>query len=321
MKALFYPGCSMQKNARPYLDSLLAIRDDIDLELQEIDDWNCCGATEYMSVHRVAAHSLIGRNLALAQDQANGTDVLTAGCSACYLNLAKTDAQMREDAKLDTTVNTALAAGGLHYDAGSLKVRHLLDLVCHDIGYDAVKAKVVKPLHGLKVAAYYGCQVVRPDYDSRWDSHEHPTSMDTLLRALGAEVVEWSLKTQCCGGHMSVIGPDVAFGLIRRLIHGATEAGADLVVTLCPMCQLNLDAYQVEMNKHFHTDYQMPVLYFTQLMGLAFGKDAKELGIGKEFVAAAPALAKIQAEAPKVAEAKRKRRPKPGDGLPMPGMG
>jgi hypothetical protein len=165
-----------------------------------------------------------------------------------------------------------------------MKVRHLLDLVCHDIGYDAVKAKVVKPLHGLKVAAYYGCQVVRPDYDSRWDSHEHPTSMDKLLAALGAEPVDWSLKTQCCGGHMSVIGPDVAFGLIRRLIHGAQEAGADLVVTLCPMCQLNLDAYQVEMNKHFHTDYQVPVLYFTQLMGLAFGKKAKDLGIGKEFV-------------------------------------
>ena len=201
-----------------------------------------------------------------------------------------------------------------------MKVRHLLDLVCHDIGYDAVKARVVKPLHGLKVAAYYGCQVVRPDYDSRWDSHEHPTAMDKLLAALGAEPVEWSLKTQCCGGHMSVIGPDVAFGLIRRLIHGAQEAGADLVVTLCPMCQLNLDAYQVEMNKHFHTDYQVPVLYFTQLMGLAFGKKPKDLGIGKEFVDAAPALAKIQAEAPKVAETKRKRRPKPGDALPMPGM-
>ncbi|MDD5389490.1 MAG: CoB--CoM heterodisulfide reductase iron-sulfur subunit B family protein [Gallionellaceae bacterium] len=320
MKALFYPGCSMQKNARPYLDSLLAIRADIDLELQEIDDWNCCGATEYMSVHRVAAHSLIGRNLALAQQQASDSDVLTAGCSACYLNLAKTDAQMREDAHLNATVNEALAAGGLAYQPGSLKVRHLLDVVCHDIGYAAIKARVVKPLHGLKVAAYYGCQVARPDYDGRWDCHEHPTAMDQLLRALGAEPVEWSLKTQCCGGHMSVIGPEVAFGLIRRLIHGATQAGADLVATLCPMCQLNLDAYQVEMNKHFHSDYQMPVLYFTQLMGLAFGKNAGELGIGKEFVDAAPALAKIQAEAPKVAEAKRKRRPKPSDGLPPPRM-
>jgi heterodisulfide reductase subunit B len=296
----------MQKNARPYLDSLMAIREDIDLELQEIDDWNCCGATEYMSVHRVAAHSLVGRNLALAQAQASGTDLLTAGCSACYLNLAKTDAQMREDTKLDATVNAALAAGGLAYRAGSLKVRHLLDVVCNDVGYAAIQAKVVKPLYGLKVAAYYGCQVVRPDYDSRWDSHEHPTGMDKLLRVLGAEAVEWPLKTQCCGGHMSVIGPESAFGLIRRLIHGATEAGADLVVTLCPMCQLNLDAYQVEMNKHFHTDYHVPVLYFTQLMGLAFGKKAKDLGIGKEFVDAAPALDRIQAEAAKVRSEERR---------------
>jgi heterodisulfide reductase subunit B len=320
MKALFYPGCSMQRNARPYLDSLQAIRADIGLELEEIEDWNCCGATEYMSVHRVPAHALVGRNLALASRQASETDVLTAGCSACYLNLAKTDAQMREDPRLKATVNEALAAGGLDYQPGKLQVRHLLDLVCHDIGYEAVQAQVKKPLYGLKVAAYYGCQVVRPDYDSRWDSHEHPTAMDKLLTALGAEPVDWSLKTQCCGGHMSVIGPDVAYSLIRRLIRGASEAGADLIATLCPMCQLNLDAYQVEMNRHYHSDYRVPVLYFTQLMGLAFGKKPADLGLGKEFISAAPALAKIQAEAPKAAEAKKKRRPKPGDGLPMPRM-
>lgn len=318
MKALFFPGCSMQRNARAYLDSLRAIHADIDLELQEIDDWNCCGATEYMSVHRIAAHALVGRNLALAQAQAGETDLLTAGCSACYLNLAKTDAQMREDPRLRDSVDQALAAGGLGYRAGSLKVRHLLDLVCHDIGYERVKASVVRPLHGLKVAAYYGCQVVRPDYDGRWDSSELPTAMDHLLRALGAEPVDWALKTQCCGGHMTVIGPDVAFGLIRRLVRGASDAGADLVATLCPMCQLNLDAYQVEMNRHYRCDYHMPVLYFTQLMGLAFGKPPGQLGIGREFVDAMPALAKIQAEAPQVAEAKRKRRPRPGDALPMP---
>jgi heterodisulfide reductase subunit B len=322
MKLLFYPGCSMQRTARPYLDSLMAIRESIGVELEEIADWNCCGATEYMSVHRVPAHALVGRNLALASRQAQGTDTLTAGCSACYLNLAKTDQQMREDPRLAAKVNDALQAGGLSYDAGSLKVRHLLDVVCNDVGYEAVQAKVVRPLHGLRLAPYYGCQVVRPDPDSRWDDREHPTAMDRLLRTLGAEVVDYPLKTQCCGGHMTVIGPDVAYGLIRRQVHGAATAGADAIVTLCPMCQLNLDAYQIEMNKHYGTSYAVPVLYFTQLMGLAFGRSPAELGIGKEFVPAAPALARISDQPPAAAEvAKKKRRPRAADGLPMPRMG
>jgi heterodisulfide reductase subunit B len=318
---LFYPGCSMQRNARPYLDSLMAIREALGLELEEVADWNCCGATEYMSVHRVAAHALVGRNLALARAQAGATETLTAGCSACYLNLAKTDQQMRADPRLRSTVNEALAAGGLAYEPGSLKVRHLLDVVCNDVGYEAVQAKVVKPLYGLKLAPYYGCQVVRPDPDSRWDDHEHPVAMDQLLRALGAEVVDYPLKTHCCGGHMTVIGPEVAYGLIRRLVHGAASAGADAIVTLCPMFQLNLDAYQIEMNKFFKTDYAIPVLYFTQLMGLAFGRTPAELGIGKECVAAAPALGRIQDQPPPAVEAKKKRRLRIEDGLPMPRMG
>jgi len=179
---------------------------------------------------------------------------------------------------------------------------------------------VVKPLYGLKVAPYYGCMVMRPDPDSRWDNHEQPTAMDRLLQALGAEVVDYPLKTQCCGGHMSVIGPEVAYGLIRRLVHGAQEVGAHLIATLCPMCQLNLDAYQVEMNKHYKSDYHVPVLYFTQLMGLAFGKSPAELGIGKEFVAAADALTNIHGLAPDEEKIRPKRRPRAEDGLPMPRM-
>ncbi len=326
MKMLFYPGCSLRHNARAYLDSLMAIRDDVGLELEEVRDWNCCGATEYMSVHRIAAHALVGRNLALASRQARemdtrGTPTLAAACSACYLNLAKTDRQMREDPRLKSSVNEALSAGGLDYEPGNLKVRHVLDIVCNDVGYESVRAKVVKPLYGLKVAPSYGCQVVRPDPDARWDNREHPTAMDRLLQALGAEVVDYPLKTQCCGGHMSMIGPEVAFGLIRRLVHGAQEAGAHVIATLCPMCQLNLDAYQVEMNKHFKTDYEIPVLYFTQLMGLAFGKSRSELGIGKEFVNAAAALATVLTEPPKAAKPRPKRRPRPEDGLPLPRSG
>jgi heterodisulfide reductase subunit B2 len=322
-KYLFYPGCSLQRSARPYLDSLLAIRDDLGLELEEVEDWNCCGATEYVSIHRLAAFALVGRNLSLAARQVDGAQTLVAACSACYLNLAKTDAYMREDQELNGRINEALAAGGLHYNPGSVIVRHLLDVVYKDVGLEAVRARVVKPLKGLRVAPYYGCMITRPDPDGRFDSAEYPKSMDRLLAALGAEVVDYPLKTHCCGGHMAQISPPVAYELIRRLVQAADQYHADVMVTLCPMCQLNLDAYQGDVNRHFKTEYQMPVLYFTQLMGLAFGHDPARLGIGKEFVNARQALARIGVELPpeepETAQRPARRR-KDDPTLPMPRM-
>ncbi len=318
-KFLFYPGCSMQRSARPYLDSLLAIKDDIGMELEEIEDWNCCGATEYISVSRLPAYALNGRNLALAAQQANGAKTVVAPCSACYLNLAKTDNYMRKDAQLNELVNDALAAGGLHYDPGSLKVRHLLDVIINRIGLETIKSKVISPLQGLRVAPYYGCMVVRPDPEHRFGSPEYPTALDDLLVALGAEVVDYPVKTQCCGGHMTQISAPVAYELIRRLIYSAVNNGADILVTLCPMCQLNLDAYQDDMNKYFGTDYRIPIVYFTQLMGLAFGHYPLELGLGKEFVDARPALMKIGMEVPEESKEKKRRvRRKDDPSLPMP---
>ena len=320
---LFYPGCSLQRSARPYLDSINAIRDFIELELKEVQDWNCCGATEYIAIHHLAAHALVGRNLALAAQQVNGTHTVMAACSACYLNLAKTDSYLRADANLADQVNEALAAGGLHYTPGAVRIRHLLDIVVNDIGLDAIKARVVRPLKGLRVAPYYGCMIARPDRDNRWDNVEHPVAMDRLIRALGAEVIDFPMKTHCCGGHMTQINLPVAFELIRRLIHGADQYQADLIVTLCPMCQLNLDAYQVDVNRYFNTDYRMPVIYFTQLMGLAFGLPPDALGLGREFIDSRPALGRIGIEVPPDAEAEGARRPrkqKAPEGLPMPQM-
>lgn len=318
-KYLFYPGCSMQRSARPYLDSLKAIAADIDLELEEIQDWNCCGATEYVSVSRLSAYALNGRNLALAAQQANGARSIVAPCSACYLNLAKTESYMAKDAKLKQLVNESLAAGGLHYEPGSLKIRHLLDVVINRVGLEAVKRQVVRPLQGLRVAPYYGCMVVRPDPENRFGNPEYPTALDELMTALGAEVIDFPVKTHCCGGHMTQISAPVAFELIRRLIYAADQYRADILVTLCPMCQLNLDAYQDDMNKHFGTDYHMPIVYFTQLMGLAFGHEPLELGLGKEFVDPRPALAKIGVEVPEEQQPKKPaRRPKDDPSLPMP---
>lgn len=321
-KYLFYPGCSMQRSARPYLDSLVAIQGDMAMELEEVNDWNCCGATEYAAVQQMASYALVTRNLALAAEQVNGTKDVMAACSACYLNLAKTDKYLRQDPALARDMNTALAAGGLHYEPGSVSVRHLLEVVFNDFGLENIREKVVRPLKGLRVAPYYGCMVVRPDPDDRFRNPEYPMSLDEIMDALGARVIDFPEKAHCCSGHMTQISPEVAYELIRRLIHAATSYRADVMVTLCPMCQLNLDAYQVEMNKHFGTNYHMPVLYFTQLMGLAFGHDPVELGLGKEFISSREALAKIGIEVPEVEEedAKPARRKKDDPSLPMPRM-
>jgi heterodisulfide reductase subunit B len=319
-KYLFYPGCAMETSSRAYNESLMAIKDPLGLELVEVDDWNCCGATEYLSISLTPAYALIGRNLALAEKQANGIKTLVASCSACYLNLAKADHYMEERPLLGENVNNALSAGGLSYKPGSLTIRHLLDVIINDVGLEKLRSLSVKPLKGLRVAPYLGCMVPRPDYDHRWSDHEHPDELDKVIAALGAEVIDFPLKTHCCGGHMTQIGPSTAFELIRRLLSSASQYKADVMVTVCPMCQINLDAYQAEMNRYFHTNYQIPILFFTQLMGLAFGKQAKELGFGSEMVSAAAALGKIGVEVPEPEEKKGKpKRTKP-TGLPMPVM-
>ncbi len=315
---LLYPGCSMEASARAYSDSLKAVSGPLGLNLREIEDWNCCGATEYMGISLTPAYSLIARNLALASEQAQGTRSLVAPCSACYLNLAKADHYMSEKPKLGSMVNQALAAGDLNYVPGSLEIRHLLDVIVYDVGLKAVEQNVVQPLTGLRLAPYLGCMVPRPDYAHRWSDHDHPVELDLLLKTLGATVVDYPLRTECCGGHMPQIGPDIAFEMIRRLIGTADRLEADAMVTVCPMCQLNLDGFQGETNRYFQTDYHMPVLFFTQLMGLAFGINPKELGFGLELVSARNVLDSLGVEVPPETPPAPPKRPRKPEGLPMP---
>lgn len=318
MKYGYYPGCSLEKNASSYHDSAMAIAGPLDLEFAEINDWNCCGATEYIAIDLIPAYALIGRNLAIA---ANGSaelenNQLVAPCSACFLNLKKADHYMGESPDLAETVNEALGAGGLNYDPGSVEVRHLLDIFVNDVGIESIEEKVTKPLYNLKIAPYYGCLIVRPGSMESFDDAEYPTSLDKLMTALGANVVDYPLKAHCCGGHMTQISEDVALDLIGRLLKNAADYEADAIVTLCPMCQLNLDAYQENVNKKFGTDYNIPILYFTQMIGLAMGMDPVPLGFGKEFIDAGPALTKIGVEPPP-----RPKKVRPAkEELPMPVM-
>ena len=313
---LFYPGCSMESSAKAYEISMKAVCKPLGIHLKEMDDWNCCGATEYLSLDLLPAYSLIARNLALAEQQVDGEQGVMAACSACYLNLSKADHYMHEDRAFGAKVNEALAAGGLHYDPGQLVIRHLLDVIYNEVGLDKIKEKVVKPLTGLRVASYIGCMVPRPDYNSRVSDTEYPFELDALLKALGAEVIDFPLKTACCGGHMTQIGPDTALEMIRRLIAAADQYKADALVAICPMCQMNLDAFQGQMNGHFHTNYQMPILFFTQLIGLAFGEKPENLGFGSELVSAHAAMKRIGIQTPEPPPAKPPVR-KP-TGLPMP---
>lgn len=315
-KYLLYPGCSMETSARAYYDSLKAISGPVGLELEEIEDWNCCGATEYLGISLTPAYALISRNLALASKQNHEKHAVVAPCSACYLNLAKADYYMREQPKLAAHVNEALAAGGLSYTPGSLDIRHLLDVLVYDIGLDTIRSKVVRPLTGLRVAPYLGCMVPRPDYEKRWSDHEHPVELDLLLKALGADVIDFPLKTHCCGGHMTQIGPETAFELIRRLISSAEAHEADIMTTVCPMCQMNLDAYQGEANRHFGTAFKMPIVFFTQLMGVAFGLDPKNLGFGLELTSARKAMSRVGVETPEPQTGTP--RPRKDGSLPMP---
>jgi heterodisulfide reductase subunit B len=313
MKYGYYPGCSLEKNAVAYHQSAMAVSGPFDIEWAEVPDWNCCGATEYFSVDALPAYALVSRNLALAAGN-NGSDQLVAPCSACFLNLKKTDHYMGESPKLSAQVNEALGAGGLSYKPGTLEVRHLLDIFINDVGFEAIEEKVKKPLYNLKVAPYYGCLITRPAKMESFDDAEYPTSMDTLVEKLGATVVDYPLKAHCCGGHMTQLSEDVALGMMRPLLKTAADYEADVIVTLCPMCQFNLDAYQDAVNKKFGTKFNIPILYFTQLMGLAMGIPTAELGFGKELVDASPALAKIGAEPP---PKPKKQRP-PKEALPMP---
>lgn len=285
MKYAFYPGCSLEASSAAYAKSIQAVCDALGVQLVEIDDWNCCGATEYYSLHRLTASAVIARNLALVD---KSLDQVVAPCAACFLNLKKVDHQMAEDPAWAEKVNAALAAGGLRYQPGRVKVRHLVEVLHSDVGKERIQAQVKKPLQGLKVAPYYGCQIVRPFKD--WDNPEYPMKLDELMSWVGAEVVPYPAKAACCGGHMTQISEAQAYELLRRLLQSAVDAGADVILCMCPMCQLNLDAYQAAVNSYFGTNFRVPILFFTQVLGLALGLPLKQLGFGSEIVAALPVL-------------------------------
>ena len=278
----YFPGCSLKSSGRAYEESLLAVFRTLEIPLAELDDWNCCGATAYMSVDEVQAFALAARNLALAEKTSAGGPVdLLAPCAACHLVLLKTQRYLAEHRDLNDEVAAGLRAIGLAY-GGGVRVRHPLDVLVNDVGTDRVAKRVTQPLKGMKVACYYGCQVVRPF--ATFDRIHNPTTMDRLVKALGATPVDWPLKTRCCGGTLMGTIPETGLRLNRILLREAKRRGADTMITVCPLCQFNLECYQGEIGRKFGESVTLPVIYLTQLMGMAFGLDDRELGLHRLFV-------------------------------------
>jgi heterodisulfide reductase subunit B len=279
VKYAYYPGCSLEKTQRGYDESVREVFKALDQELLEIDDWNCCGATMYMSVKETVALAVSARNLALAEKM--GLDIL-APCSSCYTVLSKTNRILHEMPSVHKDVNEALAEGGLTYNGGT-RIRHPLDILMNEIGMEAICRKLQRSLNGLKIAPYYGCQIVRPD--KGFDDRENPMLLDIMFNKCGADVVPFPMKVRCCGGMLMTTFEDTALKLNMDLLRCASELGADAIVTTCPLCHFNLEAYQGRINGAYGTKFTIPILYFTQLLGIALGLSPRSIGLDSSFIA------------------------------------
>jgi len=284
MNYLYYPGCSLKCSGRGYEESLLPVFEALGASLEELPDWNCCGATAYMSVDQHAAYGLALRNLALAERRAGAGEApvdLVAPCAACYLVLHRAQHYITEYPEFGRQMAERLKIAGLRY-TGRVRVRHPLDVLVNEIGLGRIRSRVRRPLTGLKAVCYYGCQIVRPY--ALFDDQDRPTSMDLLMSALGAEPLDWPLKTRCCGGSLTGTIPDVGLRLNELLLNEARSRGAQAVVTACPLCQFNLECKEGGSPRRRGEGEHLQIVYFTQLAGVAFGIPERKLGLQRSLV-------------------------------------
>jgi heterodisulfide reductase subunit B len=274
----YYPGCSLEHTSSSYDLSVREVFKALGVGLHEIEDWNCCGATMYMSVKKIVGYAISARNLALAQNM--GMEIC-APCSSCYTMLRKTNRHIAWDPKERDKINECLAAADLKYDKDT-QVRHPLDILVHDIGLDVIASKVTRKLDGLRIAPYYGCQIVRPH--GFFDDVDDPVTMDQLITAVGGTPTHYPCKVRCCGGMLMTTEEDIALKLCMNLLQAAADNGADLIATACPLCELNLEAYQKKINARFDRDFNIPVVYFTHLVGIALGVAPEKMGLDKLII-------------------------------------
>jgi len=279
----YYPGCSQLSSAEEYGISALEVSEALGFRLETLPDWNCCGASSAHMTNHLLAVSLPGRNLARARER--GGDLVVV-CAACYHNLKKAQDEILGDEKLARRVEAVIGADPRFRG----RIVHLLDVIAEEVGLEGLKERVRRPLEGLKPVSYYGCLMVRPRGMIESDDPDNPRLMDGLMRALGAEVMNWSYKTDCCGGSLSLTRTDVVVTLVNRLFEAAEEAGANCIVVACPMCLANLEMRQREGKLSFGLEHDLPVFFFTEMLGLALGLPGAEEWFSRHLIDPLPLL-------------------------------
>lgn len=283
----FYPGCSSQKGASSsnYLVSVQTMCEELDIQLNEIPDWNCCAASiGYGGGGVLPRLTLSARNIALSEKHNPGQDMV-ATCAACWLSTREAAERFVHDGGLFSEANQALAEVGLKLN-NTTPIKHMAEVLIQDIGYDAIKQKVKRPLEGLKIAGYVGCQTNRP-FGIAGESYENPMYLDNLVDTLGADSIPtYEKKVQCCGGALAFSEPQKSQEMIKGIIEAAYDHGADMIATPCPLCQANVEIYQDQINATYGTKFEMPVVYYAQLMDVAFGRNAKDSALDGQIVRA-----------------------------------
>ncbi|HEY64736.1 MAG TPA: hypothetical protein G4O02_09195 [Caldilineae bacterium] len=279
-KVAYFPGCSLHSSATEYDQTARLAAKEVGLELVEPPGWICCGSTPAHATDHLLATVMPMRTLAVVEQM--GLDTLTAPCSACFSRMKVATYTMAHDEDMARQVTEKI---GYAYQ-GTVTVQHLLDTLIERAGLDRIEERVTNPLKGLKVACYYGCLVTRPPKMTQAEHPEYPMKMDYLMRALGAEPVDWSYKTDCCGASLGITQTPLALEMTRKILQNARDCGADVIATVCPLCHVNLDARQ----DHMHLDFRLPVLYATQLMTLAFGLGAEASALHKNMIDPRPLL-------------------------------
>jgi heterodisulfide reductase subunit B len=288
MRYLYYPGCSLEGTAAEYNLSTRRVMQHAGAELIEIEDWTCCGASAAGAISHLLSLAMPARNLAIAEKIGDAKDILVP-CSACYLNLKRVEEKTRKDSQMLDRLNVILSEEQLQLH-GSIRVRHLLDVIANDLGAVRIHALVEKALNGIQVAPYYGCQCLRPY--AVFDDPEAPHSMEPIIEATGAGVRHWQMGTKCCGASHMNTKTEVGIELVANILKEAR--GADAIVTVCPMCQLNLEAHQRKISNRYQQDLKITILYLPQLLGLAFGISEKELGLNLNLTRSDRLNAKLQ---------------------------
>lgn len=279
MEFAYFPGCTSCSTGISFEMSGRYMADAIGLELKEIPDWNCCGASAAHLVNSDLGYALPARSLSICEEELPDLDII-APCAACYQRLNASAHYARESEENRAHIESLIDR---QYQAKA-QVYSLLQAVYENEDIlKAIEEKVTKSLNGLKVASYYGCVLLRPTELTNFDDSENPQSMDTIMRLVGAEPVEWAFKSECCGASLQVTEPSAGKIMVEKILRNAKEHGAEAIVTACPMCQLNVDMRQKEINRAFGTDYDIPVYYFTELVSMCLGASPQEVGIDKHY--------------------------------------